>query len=392
MMRLKRYILLAIFLINVVMSVPTTSNREKEEVEEAGGGNGNEDEGPFARPVKNGKTKFSRFANPPSFKNWGGIPGFFQIPKLLFKETNLENVPTDKRLLDVEIPVHNITASDFQSDSDLFATWLGHATVLVSLEGVKFITDPVWAERASFTSFAGPKRYRPPPMELEDLPELDFAVVSHDHYDHLDAEAVKKITDMNPGIHWFVPMGMKSWMEGQGIGIDGSSSVTELSWGEHGTFEKNGKEFQVWCLPAQHWGQRGPFDRNRRLWSGWAVIGENRRFYYSGDTGNCDSEFKKFGKKLGPFDLAAIPIGAYEPRWFMKSQHINPEEAIGVHEMIRSKNSIGIHWGTYHMGSYEYYLEPRDKLKELMDAREDLKDTNFVTIEMGRIWEAPDKK
>ncbi|EFO92396.1 hypothetical protein CRE_11126 [Caenorhabditis remanei] len=365
------------------MSVPTTSssssNREQKGQEE-------NDEGSFAKPVKNGKT----FANPPSFKNWGGLPGLSDVYRFKFKETDHENVPTDKRLLDVEIPVHSIKASDFQSESDLFATWLGHATVLVNLEGVNFITDPVWAERASFTSLVGPKRYRPPPMKIKDLPDLDFAVVSHDHYDHLDAEAVKKITDLNPQIKWFVPMGMKSWMENAGIGVDGSSSVTELSWGESAEFEKDGKKFQVWCLPAQHWGQRGPFDRNRRLWSGWAVIGAKRRFYYSGDTGNCDSEFKKFGDKLGPFDLAAIPIGAYEPRFFMKSQHINPEEAIGVHQLIRAKNSIGIHWGTYHMGSYEYYLEPRDKLKELMDSREDLKNTSFVTIEMGRIWEAPD--
>lgn len=363
------------------MSVPTTSSSSNREQQE-------DEEDSFAKPVKNGKT----YDNPKSFKNWGGLPGFSSFFKYRFKETDNENVPSDKKILDVEIPVHSIKSKDFKSDSDLFATWLGHATVLVNLEGVNFITDPVWAERASFTSLAGPKRYRPPPMKLKDLPDMDFAVVSHDHYDHLDAEAVKKITDLNPQIKWFVPMGMKSWMESNGIGIDGSSSVTELSWGESAEFVKDGKKFQIWCLPAQHWGQRGPFDRNRRLWSGWAVIGENRRFYYSGDTGNCDSEFKKFGEKLGPFDLAAIPIGAYEPRFFMKSQHINPEEAIGVHELIRSRNSIGIHWGTYHMGSYEYYLEPRDKLKELMDAREDLKNTSFVTIEMGRIWEAPDKK
>ncbi|CCD74041.1 N-acyl-phosphatidylethanolamine-hydrolyzing phospholipase D 2 [Caenorhabditis elegans] len=358
---------------SVVMSAPTTSSSTDED---------------FAKPVKNGKT----FANPKSFTNWGGIPGISDGFKFAFTETNHENVPCDKKILDVEIPVHNITADDFHSESDLFATWLGHATVLVDLEGVKFVTDPVWADRASFTSFAGPKRYRPPPMKLEDLPDLDFAVVSHDHYDHLDADAVKKITDRNPQIKWFVPLGMKKWMEGQGIGVDGSSTaVTELNWGESSEFVKNGKTYTIWCLPAQHWGQRGLFDRNHRLWSGWAVIGENRRFYYSGDTGHCDGEFKKFGEKLGPFDLAAIPIGAYEPRWFMKSQHINPEEAIEVHKLIRAKNSIGIHWGTYHMGSTEYYLEPRDKLKELMDAREDLKNTSFVTIEMGRIWEASDQ-
>uniref|UniRef100_A0A8R1I4A8 N-acetylphosphatidylethanolamine-hydrolyzing phospholipase D n=1 Tax=Caenorhabditis japonica TaxID=281687 RepID=A0A8R1I4A8_CAEJA len=302
----------------------------------------------------------------------------------MLNEKNNENVPSDSQILDKEIPVHTITASDFQSKRDIFATWLGHATVLVNLENVKFITDPVWAEKASFTSLVGAKRYRPPPMKLEDLPGLDFAVVSHDHYDHLDAEATKRIDELNPNIRWFVPMGMKSWMSGNGINC---TKVTEMTWGESEELEKDGKKYTIWCLPAQHWGQRGPFDRNQRLWSGWAVIGPNRRFYYSGDTGNCDSEFKKFGDKLGPFDLAAIPIGAYEPRWFMKSQHINPEDAVEVHKLIRSKNSIGIHWGTYHMGSTEYYLEPRDKLKEIMESRDDLKNTSFITIEMGKIWE-----
>ncbi|CAI2351024.1 unnamed protein product [Caenorhabditis sp. 36 PRJEB53466] len=339
----------------------------------------------FAKPVKNGRI----FENPKSFTNFHGLPGIQSAFRYQFKEKDNENVPSDTEVLDKEIPVHNITAADFKSDRNLFAAWLGHATVLVDLEGVKFVTDPVWAKRASFMRFVGPKRYRPPPMELDDLPKLDFAVVSHDHYDHLDAEAVKAITDLNQNIKWFVPMGMKSWMKSNGIGEDDPTQVTEMSWGDSTEFEKDGKKFTIWCLPAQHWGMRGPFDRNTRLWSGWAVIGPSRRFYYSGDTGNCDNEFKKFGEKLGPFDLAAIPIGAYEPRFFMKSQHINPEEAVGVHELIRARNSIGIHWGTYHMGSYEYYLEPRNKLREIMESREDLKHTNFTTIEMGKIWEVP---
>lgn len=119
---------------------------------------------------------------------------------------------------------------------------------------------------------------------------------------------------MNPNIKWFVPMGMKNWMTNNGIGADDPSKVTEMTWGESREVKKNGKKYTIWCLPAQHWGMRGPFDRNTRLWSGWAVIGTSKKFYYSGDTGNCDSEFKKFGERLGPFDLAAIPIGAYEPR------------------------------------------------------------------------------
>ncbi|CAI5449514.1 unnamed protein product [Caenorhabditis angaria] len=325
-----------------------SSSQEKNSTEESG----------FAKPLRHGKT----FANPPSFKNWGGLPGPREGFRYKFLETDNENVPKNAEELDETIPIKNLTK--FESKSKLFATWLGHATVLLNIEGATVITDPIWAQRASFISFVGPKRYRPPPMKIEDLPKLDYGVISHDHYDHLDYEAVKKITDpSNPDL------------------------ITEMNWGESVKVKKDGKDFEIWCVPAQHWGQRGPFDRNHRLWSGWSVVGPTKRFYYSGDTGFCESEFQKIGDKLGPFDLAAIPIGAYEPKWFMKSQHINPEEAVSVHELIKSRMSIGIHWGTYHMGSYEHYLEPRDKLKTLMENREDLKHTKFITITPGEIWE-----
>ncbi|CAD6195425.1 unnamed protein product [Caenorhabditis auriculariae] len=354
-----------------VMSAPAASTSSESEKE-------------FAKPL----ISAGSFANPPSFDKWGGLPGLKAALKWRLFEKDLENVPSDSKELDKTIPVHQLTKFESKNvSSKLFASWLGHATVLVNLEGAKFITDPIWAERASFLSFAGPKRYRPPPMDIEDLPQLDFAVISHDHYDHLDADAVKKITEMSPNIQWFVPLGMQGWMKT--IGISNSEEhphrVKEMNWGEHTEIRINDQNFTIWCVPAQHWGQRGPLDRNRRLWAGWAVVGPSRRFYYSGDTGNCDKEFRKIGQKLGPFDLAAIPIGAYEPNWFMKSQHINPEEAVGMHEMIRSKMSIGIHWGTYHMGSYEFYLEPREKLKSIMEQRTDL--PKFITIEQGTIWE-----
>ncbi|CAI5449506.1 unnamed protein product [Caenorhabditis angaria] len=358
------------FFLLIFLVLMESSSQEKNSTEESG----------FATPLRHGKT----FANPPSFKNWGGLPGPREGFRYKFLETDNENVPKNAEELDETIPIKNLTK--FESKSKLFASWLGHATVLLNIEGATVITDPIWAQRASFISFVGPKRYRPPPMKIEDLPKLDYGVISHDHYDHLDYEAVKKITEMNPSIRWFVPLGMKSWMESAGItklSPSNADLITEMNWGESVRLEKDGKNFEIWCVPAQ----RGPFDRNHRLWSGWSVVGPTKRFYYSGDTGFCESEFRKIGDKLGPFDLAAIPIGAYEPKWFMKSQHINPEEAVSVHELIKSRMSIGIHWGTYHMGSYEHYLEPRDKLKTLMENREDLKHTKFITITPGEIWE-----
>ncbi|KAK6030230.1 hypothetical protein OSTOST_03638 [Ostertagia ostertagi] len=199
---------------------------------------------------------------------------------------------------------------------------------------------------------------------------------------------------LNPSMRWFVPLGILEWMKT--VGIENTDAnpdkVTELEWGESASFRLNDMELTVWCLPAQHWGQRGPFDRNehlikfliKRLWAGWAVITRSRRFYYSGDTGFCDKEFKKIGERLGPFDLAAIPIGAYNPRWMLKSEHIDPHEAVLVHELVKSKFSIGIHWGTYHMGSHELYLEPKKLLEEIASSNHS---SNFVVLEMGQIWE-----
>ncbi|PAV64823.1 hypothetical protein WR25_01051 [Diploscapter pachys] len=263
-------------------------------------------------------------------------------------EKDESNIPKCVEELERSLPVTFLKKFEPKKFSKLYATWLGHATVLVDIEGIKFITDPLWCDRASFTSFVGPKRYRPNPLNIENLPELDFGVISHDHYDHLDAEAVQKIDKLHNGkIRWFVPKGFKEWMATIGI------SNTEA---------RPDKVTEMKC---------------------WAVKSPEKSFYFAGDTGFCDSEFEKIGKKLGPFDLAAIPIGAYEPNWFMKSQHINPREAVQVHKLIQSKFSIGIHWGTYHMGSYEFYLQPREDLKKY--AQEEGV-SNFVTMSPGEIW------
>ncbi|VDL76298.1 unnamed protein product [Nippostrongylus brasiliensis] len=337
----------------------------------------------FEKPLCSG----GRFANPPSFTNWTGVPGPWSLLKWKFLEKDNSSIPDNNSTLDETLPVRQIKTFEPRSYRQMFAAWLGHATVLVQMEGVRFITDPVWSQRASFLQWIGPKRYRPPPLEIEDLPQLDFAVISHDHYDHLDADAVKQLSKLQPLMRWFVPLGMQNWMSSIGVKNtdDNPVRVTEMEWGESESFDIRNTNVTVWCLPAQHWGQRGALDRNERLWAGFAVVTPNRRFYYSGDTGFCSNEFKKIGERLGPFDLAAIPIGAYSPRWFMKSQHIDPHEAVSVHELVKSKFSIGIHWGTYHMGSLEHYLEPKHLLEQIIKDRK--LPTKFVTLDIGQIWE-----
>uniref|UniRef100_A0A7I4YNB9 Lactamase_B domain-containing protein n=1 Tax=Haemonchus contortus TaxID=6289 RepID=A0A7I4YNB9_HAECO len=337
----------------------------------------------FAKPVR----KYGRYYNPPCFESWTGLPGPRKLLWWALLDKDESNIPDNESILDKTVPVHQITKFVSPSNRKMFATWLGHSTVLVQMEGVRFITDPIWSKRASFLQSIGPRRYRPPPMEMEDLPEIHFAVISHDHYDHLDVDTVIRINSFNPSMRWFVPGGILDWMSTIGIRNtdEHPDKVTEMEWGDNISFVVDGKKVTVWCLPAQHWGQRGLFDRNERLWSGWAVMTPNRRFYYTGDTGFCDKEFKKIGDLLGPFDLAAIPIGAYNPRWMLQPEHIDPHEAILVHELVKSKFSIGIHWGTYHMGSHELYLEPKELLERI--GKETGHASNFVILEMGQIWE-----
>jgi L-ascorbate metabolism protein UlaG (beta-lactamase superfamily) len=229
-------------------------------------------------------------------------------------------------------------------------TWIGHASLLVRLGGLNVLTDPHFSERASPVGFAGPKRFHPPGVALEDLPEIHAVVISHSHYDHLDVDSVRQLHQRSGGtLQFLVPLGLKPWFAG--LGID---NVTELDWWEHA--EIRGVRFTL--TPVQHWSARSLFDRNRTLWGGWAVHAPDLRFLFIGDTG-YSSDFREIGRRLGPFDLAAIPIGAYEPRWFMRAQHIDPAEAVRVHQDLRARQSLGVHWGAFEMADESLDEAPR---------------------------------
>jgi N-acyl-phosphatidylethanolamine-hydrolysing phospholipase D len=226
-----------------------------------------------------------------------------------------------------------------ENAAEATVTWIGHSTVLVQLDGVSVLTDPQWSERASPVSFAGPRRVTPPGLRFEDLPPIDLVVISHDHYDHLDAATVKRLWAFHHP-RFLVPLGLKAWFTE--LGIDG---VDELDWWELRTV----KGLTVVCLPAQHWSARTLFDENRRLWAGWAVLGRDRRFYFAGDTGYYAPMFQEIGRRFGPFDLGAIPIGAYMPRAMMRFSHVTPEEALQVFEDIGACRLVAIHWGTFNL-------------------------------------------
>jgi N-acyl-phosphatidylethanolamine-hydrolysing phospholipase D len=221
--------------------------------------------------------------------------------------------------------------------SEATVTWLGHATVLLRHDGVRYLTDPAWAERAGPLGIVGARRLVPPAFPLAALPPLDFVVISHNHYDHLDLAALEELHRLQPELRFFVPLGNAALLRGAGIG-----SVHELDWGETARV----RDVTVHCLPSQHWSARGPFDENEALWSSWAVVGAARRVYFSGDTGAFPG-FAAIGRRLGPFHLAALPIGAYEPAEMMQPVHLNPEETVEAALALRAERTLGVHWGTY---------------------------------------------
>jgi len=330
----------------------------------------------LAKPELNG----GRYGNPSTFTGWTGVPGLGQLLKWWTGGygPNMSGIPNRQRL-DETLPVMQ-PRFEQSSDVSMSATWLGHATVLVSMDNIRLITDPVWKSHASPVAFAC-RRYRPPPCPIEHLPPIDIGLVSHNHYDHLDSDAVTKMNDLNPRMTWFVPLGMIDFMRSLGV-----KNVYELNWGDHQELKINGQSIKVTCIPAQHWSQRGAFDRYKALWAGWTVTtASSRRMIFTGDTGFCEEEYRKIGRLMGPFDLALIPIGCYEPREFMRPQHINVDEAVQIHRLLRAKNSIGIHWGTYDMGSHEPYDEPPKLLRKEAE-RQGLKANDFVTLKHGETW------
>lgn len=229
-------------------------------------------------------------------------------------------------------------------------TWVGHATLLIQLDGVNILTDPQWSDRASPVAFAGPRRVSAPGLRFEDLPPIHVVVISHDHYDHLDEATVKRLAAAHRP-RFLVPLGLKEWFAGIGI-----TDVEELDWWGH----REERGLTITCVPAQHFSGRTLWDRNRRLWSGWVIAGPAKRFYIAGDTAYF-AGFKEIGARLGPFDLAAMPIGAYVPSVIMQASHVTPEEALRAFSDVRGERFLAIHWGTFDLAE-EPLEEPPQRL------------------------------
>ena len=258
-------------------------------------------------------------------------------------------------------------------DQTDYAVWIGHATYLINNGDINILTDPIFSKRASPIGFAGPKRMIPPAMQLKDLPKIDAVVVSHNHYDHFDIWSLKKLYKLNREIIFMIPVGDKKKLIKAGI-----KNVVEMNWWESFKVSKTTFHF----TPVQHWSKRGLFDRNKSLWGGWFMQTDNLALYHAGDTG-YSSDFKTTYERLGAPDYSFIPIGAYDPRWFMKDSHVNPEEAVQIALDLKTTHSFGMHWGTFTLTD-EPVLEPPARLeKALID--QNLEPSFFRTPKPGEI-------
>lgn len=262
---------------------------------------------------------------------------------------------------DKPLEINKLTKADFAQPpaSGLRVTWLGHSTFIIEIDGARVLIDPVWGERASPLTWAGPARFHEPPLPLSELPKIDAVLISHDHYDHLDYPTVAQMKDTET--LWFVPLGIGAHLEYWGV--DGSR-IVELDWWE----ERRVGELLITCAPARHFSGRSLTSQNTTLWSGWTMAGPAHRVFYSGDTA-MHPAFKEIGEKLGPFDLSILETGAYSPMW--ADVHLGPEQALIAHQMTGAKVFFPVHWGTFDLALHPW-VEPIQRVlaaAEKIDAK-----------------------
>jgi L-ascorbate metabolism protein UlaG (beta-lactamase superfamily) len=261
---------------------------------------------------------------------------------------------------------------DFFKDG-IRITFVNHTTFLIQVDGVNILTDPVWSKRASPFRWSGPKRMRPPGLRMEDLPRIDYVLLSHNHYDHLDMQTLSVIAGAHhPEI--ITPLGVKAFLDKEQI-----AKGKDIDWWDKLEL-KNGVE--VTSVPAQHFSGRGTLDRDATLWCGFVLSTSRGKIYFAGDTGYHETLFKEIGEKMGGIRLSILPIGAYKPAWFMSPVHTSPEEAVKIHLDIKSQLSIGSHFGTFALADEGF----EDPVNDLRIAKNKLQipDTAFITLEEGQ--------
>lgn len=235
----------------------------------------------------------------------------------------------------------------------LRATWLGHSTVLLEIDGLRVLTDPVWGERVSPTRLVGPKRFQPVPVAISALPPLDAVVISHDHYDHLDYPSILELVKLN--VPFVTSLGVGAHLEAWGVPAE---RITELDWWE--SKELRGG-LRITAAPSQHFSGRGMGDRNFTLWSSFIMRGPKHAVFFSGDTG-LTPEYSEIRQKLGPFDLIMLEVGAFHPSW--GDIHLGPENALKAHALLGGGSFLPVHWGTFSLAIHAWD-EPAETLIQL---------------------------
>lgn len=259
----------------------------------------------------------------------------------------------------------------------LALTFVNHATFLLQTSTVTVLTDPVWSDRASPLSFAGPRRVHVPGIPFERLPRIDIVLVSHNHYDHMDLDTLRRL-DRRDRPRFITGAGNRAYLRRRGL-----SRVDELTWWQ----PLDAGPARVTMTPAQHFSARTPFDRNRTLWGGFVIEGDWPRVFFAADTGYW-RHFSEVRARFTTIDLALLPIGAYEPRWFMKPAHMNPAEAVQAHVDLQARLSVAMHFGTFRLTDEAWDAPPR-RLRDALDARGVPRDS-FRVLRPGERLMVPD--
>lgn len=252
------------------------------------------------------------------------------------------------------------------------ALWIGHSTYLIEIDGLTVLTDPIWDTHCSPVPFQSLRRYTEPPISLADLPPIDLVLLSHNHYDHLDAKTVHTLHRFHPQVEWIIPEALTPWFRRRGI----HSTVELPRWQSYST-----KGCKITAVPAQHFSGRTLWDQNRSHWNGYVVEVAGKNLYFTGDTGYNGKDFKAIGERWSHMDLSLIPIGTYIPQKFMAPVHIGPFEAVKIHQDVKSRLSLGMHWNTFRLSDEPIHRPPFD-LYLAMQAKQ-LPFETFLPIDIG---------